>query len=95
MASGVRWSVNSRLSFATRAEQLRDLDGLFTGAVQRLQEVTCTADFRPDPHVLFRMEYRRDFSNEKIFRAADASEVRQQSTVLLGLILTSARAGEK
>jgi hypothetical protein len=95
VASGVRWSVNSRLSFATRAEQLRDLDGLFTGAVQRLHEVTCTADFRPDPHVLFRMEYRRDFSNEKIFRAADASEVRQQSTVLLGLILTSARAGEK
>ena len=79
----------SRLAFASRVEWFDDHDGYTTGLKQRLKEFTLTSDFRFHAHLLFRMEYRQDFSNRLFFdQRAPLIKVKSQATLLAGLIFT-------
>ena len=51
-ASGyVRWSVSPAFALALRAEHFDDADGVRTGVVQELREVTLTPEVRVGPHL--------------------------------------------
>jgi hypothetical protein len=65
-----------------RYERLGD-DGLFAGVTQVLQEVTVTLEQRLADGILARAEYRRDWSNQRVFPAG-ADTRRAQPTLLLG-----------
>jgi hypothetical protein len=87
VAGYVHFAPISRLAFASRVEWFDDHDGYTTGLKQRLKELTLTSDFRFHPSVLFRVEYRRDFSDRPFFDQSDpVIKVKSQATLLAGLI---------
>lgn len=61
----LQFSVNT--SLAVRCEQFADVDGIRTGLIQKLQEVTLTPSFRLTPQVILRGDVRIDQSDEKVF----------------------------
>jgi hypothetical protein len=90
LAGYARYQLNPRYAFAARYEYYNDRDGITTcGACtvltpQHLGEVTATLERRIQQHLLTRLEFRRDWSDEPIFFRAD-TPIRNQSTVTLGV----------
>ena len=87
-ASGyVRWSISPAFALALRAEHFDDADGVRTGVVQELREVTLTPEARVGPHLVFRADLRVDVSNAEVFEDADgALTKKRQPTVLLNAL---------
>jgi hypothetical protein len=70
-----------------RTEYLDDRDGLFSGKPQALKEFTLVANRQLAPGFQARMEYRRDFSNQRFFLSSRPGILESaQPTVSLGLI---------
>lgn len=87
IAGAARVAVTPRLFLSPRLEWYRDSTGFITGTAQTLKEMTMTADFRMIHGVLFRTEYRHDWSNAPYFdRGGANAPFRDQHTVLIGFI---------
>ena len=78
-----RYQINSKLALAGRIEQFDDHGGLRTGGIgyNRLREGTITLEYALlRGHLISRLEYRHDASNQNFFGAGFAA-VRDQDTI--------------
>jgi hypothetical protein len=98
IAAYAKYAVNSKVAIAGRYEYLNDHDGYATRSFssatppvlsvtpQHLNEFTGTLERRIAGHLLSRLEYRYDASNEDFFQRGGPSFVKGQTTVDAGLV---------
>lgn len=63
----LRGQITPRFALAPRVEWFDDADGFVTGAAQALKEFTLTAELKHSQGLLFRAEFRRDWSDVDYF----------------------------
>lgn len=86
-ASYFRYQITKRIAFSPRFEIYYDYDGFTSGTEQKLKEITLTGEYKFSKHLLTRLEYRRDWSNQPVFERADPTDfARTQATVVGGMI---------
>ncbi len=91
VAGYARLAPNKWFAFIPRVEWFNDADGFTTGVAQKLKETTLTAEFKVRDGLLSRLEYRRDWSDQRFFdRGNTPASVRSQNTLLAGFVVTLA-----
>jgi len=68
LAGYLRVNLLDEFSVSLRAEQFEDKDGIRTGVVQKLREVTITPEYRPAEHLVLRGDLRLDSSDRDVFQ---------------------------
>ena len=87
LAGIVKYDFNDKYSAAVRAEYFDDKDGVRTGTVQKLKEVTVTPEIRLSGGVILRPEYRHDWSDKQSFDiVGGAATKKSQDTIALGVM---------
>ena len=86
IAGYARYAFNPKLAIAGRYEYFNDHDGWATATRQHMQEVTATVERKIATHMVSRLEYRHDVSNRNFFDKSGSSLVKDQNTVLAGLM---------
>ena len=84
-AGYVRYAFSDRYALATRYEYYNDHDGFTTGIPQHVSEFTGTFERRVAQHLITRLEFRRDFSNQPAFLEGE-QPVKAQNTLAGGLV---------
>jgi len=79
-AAYLRYSLCPAFAVAARAEMFDDKDGARSGTKQKLTEFTITPEYCPSPGLAFRLEFRMDMSDKKVF-VKDGEPVDSQSTL--------------
>jgi hypothetical protein len=69
-AGYTRLSMTGAFAISLRGEYFNDRDGVRTGVIQELTEVTVTPELRLSPHMLLRGDARVDHSNHTVFEKA-------------------------
>jgi hypothetical protein len=87
VAGYVKYAFNERYAIATRYEYFSDPQGFATNTAQHLQEFTGTFERLIAHHIITRLEYRRDFSNQPVFLKGNTPVLAQQ-TMSAGLVYT-------
>ena len=85
VAGYARYAFSSRYAVATRYEYYDDHDGFTTGAAQQLNEFTGTFERLIAGHLITRLEFRRDISDQPSFLKGNLP-VTGQNTMAGGLI---------
>ncbi len=82
-----RYQPTKKFAVAGRSEYLSDRGGLYTGTTQALKETTLTTEYKVAEGLVMRLEWRRDFSNQRYF-LTDALGVlsKQQTTATMGVV---------
>ncbi|MGE3706449.1 MAG: porin [Vicinamibacterales bacterium] len=80
-----RHQATPTFAWAPRFEWFDDTDGFVTGASQALKEFTLTAEVKHPKGLIFRAEYRRDWSDEDYFLKGE-SPVDNQNTFTIAFI---------
>lgn len=86
-AGYARYAFNATNAVAMRYEWFSDPAGFTTGTAQQLKEVTGTFEHRVAGHLITRLEFRRDYSNQPAFIKGD-QPVGSQNTAEAGLVYT-------
>jgi hypothetical protein len=86
-AGYLRYAFTDRNALALRYEWYSDPDGFTTGKAQQVKELTGTFERRVAPHLITRLEFRRDYSNQPSFLKGDIP-TGAQNTVTAGMTLT-------
>ena len=86
VAGYVKYVVNPKYTFATRYEYYNDHDGFTTGTIQHFNGITETFEHTIAGHILTRLEYRRDMSNQPTFLKGANTPVMAQDTATAGLV---------
>ena len=85
--AAAKYQATKTISFSARGEYYYDKDGFITGTAQKLNEVTLTGEYKWIEGLLTRLEYRRDWSDKKVFeRGANPNATKGQNTLLIGLV---------
>jgi hypothetical protein len=84
-----KYAFNSTSSFATRYEYYDDHDGFTTGTLvpTHFNEFTMTVERLMAHHIISRLEYRRDMSNQPVFLKG-TNPVLDQNTLTAGMVFT-------
>jgi hypothetical protein len=86
IAAIINYDFTDWFSLAGRYEYFEDDDGARTGTAQDLQEFTVTAAFKCTDTLTTRLEYRHDFSNNRVFSdGPDASTDDDQDLIAVEL----------
>lgn len=86
-AAYLKYQITPKLHFGQRYVRLNDRAGLFSGALQNLNDITSTLGYRFADGFESRVEYRRDFSNTPFFFTSDAGRLsKYQNTFTLGML---------
>jgi hypothetical protein len=85
-AGYVRYAFNEKSAFVTRYEYYNDHDGFTTGTPQHFNGLTATFQRTIASHIMSRLEFRRDMSNEPTFLKGAGLPVTAQNTVTAGLV---------
>ncbi|MDX2032969.1 MAG: porin [Blastocatellia bacterium] len=80
-----KYAFNDHFAFSPRFEVFNDRDGLRTGVAQTVKDITLTQEVKLVNNLLTRIEFRRDFSNQKFFTNAAGAARSNQNTVIFGL----------
>ena len=85
----VRYAFTTHSAFATRYEYYDDHNGFTTGTLlpTHFNEFTTTFERLMAHHIISRLEYRRDMSNQPVFFKG-ANPVLDQNTLTAGLVFT-------
>jgi hypothetical protein len=86
VAFAAHGQTSAKQALTGRFEYFTDPNGFMTGTAQHLYEFTGTYEYKWVEGLLTRIEYRGDFSNEKVFHKQDTQMVDQQSTVTVAFI---------
>lgn len=81
-----RRQVTDSFAVSPRFEYFDDQDGLASGAAQKLKEITLTGEVKHPQGLIFRMEYRRDWSDIDFF-TKDGSPTDNQNTFTVAFII--------
>jgi hypothetical protein len=89
VAGYVRYAFSNKSALATRYEYYDDHDGFTTGTLvpTHFNEFTTTLERVVAHHIISRMEFRRDMSNQSVFLKG-ATQVMDQNTLTAGLVYT-------
>jgi len=86
VAGYVRVGLTSTFAATLRAEYFDDADGVRTGTVQKLKELTLTPELKLGQGFLVRADLRVDFSDVPVFEDSDgAGTEKEQPTILLNV----------
>jgi len=91
-AGYVKYQFNPKYAFAARYEYYNDPNGYTTGIFDEngvgphIQEVTATFERRIATHLISRLEYRHDESNQSFFPKASNQLVSGQNTMAVGMM---------
>ena len=86
-AGYAQYHFSPKFTLSGRFEYLQDHGGLFSGTTQDLKEHTLTATYQLVDGFQFRIEYRRDFSNNPFFLTETPGTLKKkQNTAALGMI---------
>ena len=83
LAAYARYTFNDRHAVAVRAEHFRDPRAGISGFAQTLDEQTLTYELRPRPHLIVKLEGRRDHSTLPVF-----SNSRNQTLGIASAVIT-------
>lgn len=87
IAGAARFAPNKWFAFTPRLEWFNDANGFYTGTTQKLKEFTLTGEFKMLEGVLARLEYRRDWSDQRFFdRGNSPAASKNQDTLVLGVV---------
>ncbi len=86
-AAYFKYQFTPKVYFGQRYVRLNDSAGLFSGAVQNLNDTTSTLGYRFADGFETRLEYRRDFSNVPFFLTSEPGRLaKDQNSFTLGLL---------
>ena len=82
-----RYQLTKKFALAGRSEYVSDRGGLYTGSTQALKETTLTTEYKVAEGLMMRLEWRRDFSNQRYF-LTDTLDLlsRHQTTATIGVV---------
>ncbi len=80
-----KYAFTPNLAFSPRFEVLRDRDGVRTGTAQSIKDFTMTQEFKLKDNFITRVEYRRDFSDQKVFTNSRNVAKGDQNTFIIGV----------
>jgi hypothetical protein len=86
VAFAVHEAVTSNASLTGRFEFFHDNSGFSTGTAQKLKEFTATYEYKWAAGLLSRVEYRRDWSDQKVFHKGNLGMAQAQSTLTVAMI---------
>jgi hypothetical protein len=86
MAGAARFQMSAVFAVASRAEWFNDADGFTTGTRQKVKEFTLTGECKLNQYAVTRLEYRRDWSDQKFFQRSGSGLSKNQDTLLIGLV---------
>ncbi len=102
IAGYARYALTDKWSIASRTEWFHDADGArtafnpavaaanaingITGTDLKLWETTLTSEYKLNPHLIGRLEYRHDQASEHVFRRQDVGQRPYQDSVALEFI---------
>ncbi|MGA3190049.1 MAG: outer membrane beta-barrel protein [Bryobacteraceae bacterium] len=81
------YQLTKRVALAGRTEYLSDRGGLYSGTTQALKETTLTTEYKVASGFAVKLEWRRDFSNQRYF-LTDALGLlsKEQTTATVGVV---------
>ncbi len=82
------------LAVTPRVEYYDDAQGFMTGVTQRLKEATVTVELKSADNLLWRVEYRRDFSNQAVFKNDVNTFERNQQSIAVGMLYSFSTGGQ-
>jgi predicted porin len=68
IAGYIKYRVTEKFSLALRLEQFNDEDGVRTGIIQRLQEITFSPEYSFSENFIVRADWRYDKSDKTVFQ---------------------------
>ncbi|MDQ6700496.1 MAG: porin [Acidobacteriota bacterium] len=88
IAGAAHFQLTKQISISPRAEYFNDTTGFSTGTKQKLKEGTITGEYKYNDHVLARLEFRHDASDQPFFdRGAQVARTKNMNTATIGLIM--------
>jgi putative OmpL-like beta-barrel porin-2 len=81
------------LAVSPRFEWYDDPSGFTTGAPQTLKEVTGTFELKPSDALVWRIEYRHDFSDSPVFETGSGAFKKTQSSIGFGVLYSFSTKG--
>lgn len=85
-AGYVKYAFNEKYAVVTRYEYYDDANGFTTGTAQHFNGFTATFQRLTAEHILSRLEFRRDMSNEPTFVRGNGLPAGAQNTLTAGLV---------
>ena len=86
VAGIVKYQATPSIAFAPRVEYFDDADGFSTGEVQKLKSATATLELKASDSLLWRIEYRGDWSDQDVFVTGDGAQQKTQQSIGFGLM---------
>jgi hypothetical protein len=87
-AGFAKYQATPTVAVSPRFEFYDDADGYTTGTAQKLKEVTGTVELKAADNLLWRIEYRCDWSNQKPFLKSDGSFQDTQQSIAFGALFS-------
>jgi Putative beta-barrel porin-2, OmpL-like. bbp2 len=81
---------NKSVTFTPRYEYYDDASGWSTGVLQKLNEFTATLELKGNDNLLWRIEYRGDFSDQPVFKSDTGALKKNQQSIGFGLLYSFA-----
>lgn len=86
LAAYLKLQATPTVAFSPRFEWYNDVDGFTTGTVQKLKEFTGTLELKAADNLLWRIELRRDMSDQKPFLDEKGVPQSSQTSIGFGLL---------
>ncbi len=87
IAGAAHFQLTKQISISPRAEYFNDAKGFSTGTKQKLKEGTITGEYKYNDHVIGRVEFRHDVSDQPFFdRGAQLANTKDLNTVTIALM---------
>lgn len=87
IAGAAKFQMDGKNAITPRIEWFKDKDGFETGTAQSVKEFTLTYEYKWVEGLLTRLEYRRDWSDEKFFqRGITPNASKNQNTLAIAFV---------
>jgi Putative beta-barrel porin-2, OmpL-like. bbp2 len=90
IAAAARYQLRREIAVAARIEWFGDQTGFATGVIQNLKQVTITGEYKHNKHLLTRLEYRHDWSDQPFYELGSAGAAKTyMDTLTLGVVVSA------
>jgi hypothetical protein len=86
IAAYLKYQASKAVAFSPRFEYYDDPQGFTTGAAQKLKEFTATLELKAADNLMWRIEYRGDFSDVSVFTDDTGGTHTRQNSIGFGLL---------